>query len=169
MTSFYSLYMRPLNIASSYLKQFGRVDTKGSSLFGGYHSPFSRLWEVADPHIEGLVQSNLMGGRVDKQWDSNPYFLTSKIHILICDSFGTEIPACMHIQTYFSLQKDNNKVSLLRILNPINYSLSHLPTWRQVLISLVLEITPNSSTLDARNIAVGAKRRGSTHLKEFRA
>lgn len=43
------------------------------------------------------------------------------------------------------------------------------PTFWQVVISLLLEMTPNSSTFEARKTHVGAKSNGSIHLKEFRA
>lgn len=45
----------------------------------------------------------------------------------------------------------------------------YLPTVWQVVISLELEITPNSSTFDARNIHVGANNSGSMHFNEFLA
>lgn len=43
------------------------------------------------------------------------------------------------------------------------------PTDWQVVISLLFEITPNSSTLEANRIHVGASRSGSIHFKEFLA
>lgn len=43
-----------------------------------------------------------------------------------------------------------------------------LTVW-QVVISLEFDITPNSSTLDAKKIQVGASNKGSIHLREFLA
>ena len=40
-------------------------------------------------------------------------------------------------------------------------------TVEHVLMSLVLDMTPNSSTLLAKKIEVGASSNGSTHFKEF--
>lgn len=43
-----------------------------------------------------------------------------------------------------------------------------LTVW-QVVINLVFDITPNSSTLEAKKIHVGANKSGSIDFKEFLA
>ena len=43
------------------------------------------------------------------------------------------------------------------------------PTVWQVVINLLLEITPNSSTFEARKTEVGASNSGSIHLTLFLA
>ena len=50
-----------------------------------------------------------------------------------------------------------------------NVSNNDLPTDWHVVISLLFEITPNSSTLEANRMHVGARRSGSIHFNEFLA
>lgn len=58
----------------------------------------------------------------------------------------------------------NNKMSFVKCVRS-----KYLLTVWHVVISLEFEITPNSSTFEARKMQVGASNRGSIHLSEFLA
>ena len=92
-----------------------------------------------------------------------PLSPSDRIHIPKYDLFDMEILEDMRKRICFSLNRNVRHFTI----NVIAKQFVNIPTCWQVVMSLLLEMTPNSSTFDARKMHVGAKRSGSTHLKEF--
>jgi hypothetical protein len=102
--------------------------------------------------------------KVDKQLDSNPCFPINKIHIQGCDWLYREILEGRRSWILTWLFK-----KFIESEKQFVWWEKHIPTDWHVVISLLFEITPNSSTFEANRMHVGASNSGSIHFKEFLA
>lgn len=95
--------------------------------------------------------------------ESKPSFPSGKIHTPGFDLYDMEILVGRRRKTWFSLKSNVIKLAL-----EVQLTKANLPTCWQVVMRRLFDITPNSSTLEAKKTQVGANSKGSMHLNEFR-